>query len=56
MKSGVIHKAYVFVSALGFSQLLFAWQRGHEKRNCSAPIGACSAFTAARPTFWYPTA
>jgi hypothetical protein len=25
LKSGEIHKAYVFVSALGFSQLLFAW-------------------------------
>ena len=25
LKSGEIHKAYVFVAALGFSQLLFAW-------------------------------
>jgi len=25
LKTGEIHKAYVFVSALGFSQLLFAW-------------------------------
>jgi hypothetical protein len=25
LASGVIHKAYVFVSGLGFSQLLFAW-------------------------------
>jgi transposase len=25
IKIGEIHKAYVFVSALGFSQLLFAW-------------------------------
>ena len=25
LKSGEIHKAYVFVSGLGFSQLLFAW-------------------------------
>ena len=25
MKTGLIRKAYVFVSALGFSQLLFAW-------------------------------
>jgi transposase len=25
IKTGEIHKAYVFVSGLGFSQLLFAW-------------------------------
>jgi hypothetical protein len=25
VKTGEIHKAYVFVSGLGFSQLLFAW-------------------------------
>jgi hypothetical protein len=25
LKSGAIHKAYVFIAALGFSQLLFAW-------------------------------
>jgi hypothetical protein len=32
LKSGEIHKAYVFVAGLGFRQLVFAWAAEDMKR------------------------
>ena len=47
LKSGELHEAYVFVAALGFSQLLFAWAAEDMKsRNWLPPIAACTPTTA----------
>ena len=51
LSTGEIHKAYVFVAGLGFSQLLFAWApRTRAATTASAAIEGCSSSTVASRT------
>ena len=55
IKTGEIHKAYVFVSGLGFSQLLFAWAAADMKsRNWIASHRRMYAYYAGVPHVTVP--